>query len=228
MRSLITFCLLAGVYGASRAFFRFHGRWIGGKPENPWKDLRVLVLLNHTSLYEPVLAGFGDLRLMWRLARHGVLPVADKTMRRAIGVFFRFLVRHVVVVTRQRDTSWEDFLRNVDDRSLVAITPEGRMKRPGGLDSHGRPMTVRGGIADILEALPDGRMLAVYSGGLHHIQAPGERLPRLFRTIRARLEVFDIAEYKAEMKTRGDDFRRAVIDDLTRRRDQYAPEDETW
>ena len=56
------------------------------------------------------------------------------------------------------------------------------MKRRNGLDSQGQPMTVRGGIADILEAIPSGPMLIAYSGGLHHVQAPGETLPAVFRT----------------------------------------------
>jgi hypothetical protein len=47
---------------------------------------------------------------------------------------------------------------------------------------------VRGGIADILEAIPSGRMLLAYSGGLHHVQAPGEHVPRPFRTLYLNLE----------------------------------------
>jgi hypothetical protein len=100
------------------------------------------------------------------------------------------------------------------------------MKRANGLDSQGKPMTVRGGIADILETMGDGRMLLAYSGGLHHIQVPGQRFPRLFKTIRMRLEVVDIVSYRAarmaeEGGPRG--FRRAVAQDLERRRDLYCP-----
>ncbi len=80
---------------------------------------------------------------------------------------------------------------------MVMILPEGRMMRRNGLDSNGQPMTVRGGIADILDAIPDGRMLLAYSGGLHHVQAPGDGLPRLFRSIRLNLEAVDIADYRA-------------------------------
>jgi hypothetical protein len=86
-------------------------------------------------------------------------------------------------------------------------------------------MTVRAGIADILEALPDGRMLMVYSGGLHHIQAPGELLARPFKTILCRFEIIDIANYKLELAEKYSDlkFRGAVIRDLTERRDTYCP-----
>jgi hypothetical protein len=99
------------------------------------------------------------------------------------------------------------------------------MKRANGLDAEGREMTVRGGIADILEALPDGRMLIVYSGGLHHIQVPGELLPTPFKTLRCRMEMIDIPSYKEEMKREFPDlrFRKAVVADLTRRRDEYCP-----
>jgi hypothetical protein len=146
-------------------------------------------------------------------------------MKRRVGLFFRFLVRHTVTVTRQRDSTWEDVLSRIDDRALVIILPEGRMKRRTGLDSKGREMTVRSGIADILQAMPDGRILMVYSGGLHHIQAPGELLPRPFKPILCRFEMIDIAPYKLELAARYPelDFRAAVVRDLTERRDAFCP-----
>ena len=67
---------------------------------------------------------------------------------------------------------------------MVIILPEGRMKRENGLDLHGNPMNVRGGIADILLAMKQGRMLIAYSGGLHHVQFPGG-VPRIFKTVAA-------------------------------------------
>ncbi len=116
-------------------------------------------------------------------------------------------------------------LNRVDSKAITIILPEGRMKRADGLDSEGREMTIRGGIADILDVLPDGRMLMVYSGGLHHIQVPGELLPTPFKTLRCRMEMIDIPSYKEELKRDYPDlkFRNAVIADLTRRRDQYCP-----
>jgi len=99
------------------------------------------------------------------------------------------------------------------------------MKRANGLDSEGKPMTVRGGIADILESIGEGRMILAYSGGLHHVQIPGERFPRLFRTIRMRLELVDIGAYRREILAAAgrEGFRRAVVADLERRRDLYCP-----
>ncbi|MDX2437009.1 MAG: 1-acyl-sn-glycerol-3-phosphate acyltransferase [Acidobacteriota bacterium] len=229
IKSLITFALLMKVWILSRIFFHLENDWIGGEPDDYAKDTRVIVILNHTSLYEPIIAGYAPINLLWKFARHGVLPVAEKTMKRRIGLFFSFLVRHPIVVTRQRDSTWDKVLNSVDSDAIVIILPEGRMKRANGLDSSGREMTIRTGIADILEALPDGRMLVVYSGGLHHVQVPGELLPTPFKTIRVRMEMVDIAAYKKELASDYPDlgFRKAVVADLTRRRDEYCPTDES-
>ncbi len=226
IQPILTFIVLTSIMILSRIFFRLEGEWLGDIPAKDWGKLRALVILNHTSLLEPVMAGFGNWRLFWLFARHGVLPVAEKTMRRHIGIVFRFLVRHPIVITRQRDHTWESVLNTIDDQSLVIILPEGRMKRADGLDASGRPMTIRGGIADILEPLESGRILMVYSGGLHHIQTPGQsRWPKLFKTVRARLELIEIQDYKASVlaNAEGNDFRKALIKDLTARRDQHCP-----
>lgn len=225
IKSLITFALLLKVRIISRIFFRLENDWITEEPDNYATNTRVIAILNHTSLYEPIIAGYAPINLLWKFARHGVLPVAEKTMKRRIGLFFAFLVRHPIVVTRQRDATWEKVLNSVDSDAIVIILPEGRMKRANGLDSSGREMTVRAGIADILGALPDGRMLVVYSGGLHHIQVPGELLPKPFKTVRVRMEMIDIAVYKNDLERNYPDleFRKAVVADLTRRRDEYCP-----
>jgi len=225
MRSILVFLLLLFVRATTRLLFRLREDWMPTKPHEMADGTRIVAILNHTSLYEPLIAGYASTKLLWRFARHGVLPVAEKTMNRPIGLFFRFLVRHTVTVTRQRDSTWEEVLRKIDSRALVIILPEGRMKRRTGLDSKGREMTVRAGIADILEALPDGRILTVYSGGLHHIQAPGELLARPFKTILCRFEMIDIADFKRDLAVKYPDleFRLAVVRELTERRDAYCP-----
>jgi hypothetical protein len=225
MRSVLAYLVLSITKWISRFFFRYRGEWIGIPPDGDWSKVKLLAILNHTSLYEPVLAGFAPDALLWRFARHGVLPVAEKTMRRKIGLFFSFLARHVVVVTRQRDHTWDDVLSRVGRDAILMILPEGRMMRKNGLDSTGNPMTIRGGIADILEALDEGLMALVYSGGLHHIQAPGELVPRPLRQVWARIELVDIVAYKKSLGGTEDmpAFRHAVIDDLTRRRDETCP-----
>ncbi len=225
IKSVLTFVLLMAVRTLTRVLFGLENQWIGGEPANYARGTRIIAVLNHTSLYEPLIAGYAQVKLLWKFARHGVLPVAEKTMRRRVGVFFAMLVRYPVVVTRQRDHTWDGVLNRVDEKAIVIILPEGRMKRPNGLDCEGREMTVRGGIADILEVLDDGRMLVVYSGGLHHVQSPGEKLPRLFQTIRCRMEMVDIAAYKGQLRQDHPDgtFRAAVVADLTRRRDEHCP-----
>ena len=99
---------------------------------------------------------------------------------------------------------------------LPRVDPSGALERR-------KP--VRAGIADIIEALPDGRILMVYSGGLHHIQAPGELLARPFKTILCRFEMIDIAGFKRDLAVKYPDleFRLAVVRDLTERRDAYCP-----
>lgn len=227
IKSIITFTILMVVRTLSRLFFKLENDWITPEPDDYAKDTRIIAILNHTSLYEPIIAGYAPTNLLWKFARHGVLPVAEKTMKRRIGLFFSFLVRHPIVVTRQRDSTWDSVLNRVDSKAIVIILPEGRMKRADGLDSKGREMTVRSGISDILEVLPDGRMLMVYSGGLHHVQVPGELLPTPFKTIQVRMEMLDIASYKEEVVRDDPDvtFQRAVVSDLTRRRDLYCPVD---
>ncbi len=225
IKSVLTFIWLVLVNVSARVFFKLKNDWITPEPANYAKGTRIIAILNHTSLYEPLIAGYAPFHLLWKFARHGVLPVAEKTMKRRIGLFFSFLVRHVVVVTRQRDHTWDEVLNRVDSKAIVIILPEGRMKRADGLDSKGREMTVRGGIADMLDVLPDGRMLMVYSGGLHHIQVPGEFLPTPFKTIKVRMEMIDIADYKATLKRDFPDqsLHKSVIADLTRRLDEYCP-----
>jgi hypothetical protein len=228
IKAVITFVILVAVKTMARIFFKLKNYWIDGEPDDYALNTRIVAILNHTSLYEPLIAGYAQYKLLWKFARHGVLPVAEKTMKRRIGMFFRLLVRHPIVVTRQRDRTWDNFLNRVDSKAIVIILPEGRMKRATGLDSEGREMTVRAGIADIIEALPDGRMLVVYSGGLHHIQVPGELLPTPFKTIRCRMEMIDIPSYKEELQRDYPNlkFRAAVVADLTRRRDEYCPTDD--
>jgi hypothetical protein len=87
-------------------------------------------------------------------------------------------------------------------------------------------MTVRGGIADILHSVKEGRMLIAYSGGLHHVQIPG-CVPRIFKTIRLRVENIDLADYVRDMMSRGgeEEFKRNVMKDLDWRRDHYCPEE---
>lgn len=228
IRSALVFCLLVSLKLVSRIFFRPRMPFTGDVPARPWRRIRVVAFLNHTSLYEPVFTAGVPLEFLWRLSRHGVVPAASKTIERPlVGLLFRFIARHVVSISRERDHTWAAVLQRIEPDSMVVIAPEGRMKRASGLDSHGNPMTVRGGIADILEVIPEGRMLIAYSGGLHHVQIPGQRLPRLFQPVGMLIELVDIADYRRLLRGETADsleFKRAVIADLERRRDLYCPQ----
>ena len=226
-RSITVFTLLLSLKSLAKIFYRHDFGFIGPTPPDPWKSIRLVAFLNHTSLFEPVFLGGVPNRFLWRIAAHGVVPAADKTTGRPlVGLIFKFVAHHVVAVTRQRDHTWFEVLNRIDPRSMVVIAPEGRMKRANGLDLHGNPMSVRGGIADIMLAIREGRMLLAYSGGLHHVQIPG-RVPRIFKTVRMRIENLEIADYIEEMMANGgpEQFKRNVMRDLDRRRDEYAPEE---
>ena len=219
--------MLVSLKFLSKIFYRHDFAWIGETPEKPWANIRLVAFLNHTSLFEPLFLGVVPNSFIWRLAAHGVVPAADKTTDRPlVGLIFRFVAHHVIAITRQRDDTWFQVLSKIDPDSMVVLAPEGRMKRETGLDLHGNPMTVRGGIADILHAVKEGRMLIAYSGGLHHVQIPG-KVPRIFKTVRLRAENVDIAAYIAELMSRGgsEQFKRNVIKDLEWRRDQHSPEE---
>jgi hypothetical protein len=227
IRSLTVFSLLLSLKYLSRIFYRHDFAWVGDVPPKPWHELRLVAFLNHTSLFEPLFLGGVPNHFIWRLAAHGVVPAADKTTGRPlVGLIFKFVAHHVIAITRERDQTWFEVLSRIDPNSMVIIAPEGRMKRANGLDLQGNPMTVRGGIADIMLSVREGRMLLAYSGGLHHVQVPG-RIPNVFKTVRMRLEVLELSKYIEEMMKRGgpDEFKKNVRLDLDRRRDLYCPEE---
>ncbi|HXU44096.1 MAG TPA: hypothetical protein VN783_01115 [Thermoanaerobaculia bacterium] len=228
LRDLFVFSLLLLLKVVTRLFYRVRMEWVGTPAPDPWRHIRLVAILNHTSLFEPLYVGGAPNHFLWRLARHGVIPIAKKTSdRKLVGRFFGLIAKHVVPITRARDESWKQVLASIDPDAMVGILPEGRMKRATGLDSEGRPMTVRGGIADLLDSIGEGRLLLAYSGGLHHVQVPGQRFPRLWKTIRMRLELLEIDAYRREMMERGggtpEGFKAAVIADLERRRDELCP-----
>ncbi len=228
IRSVLVFLLLGVLKTLSRIFYRPDMTFIGTTPRDPWGNIRLVAFLNHTSLFEPVFLSGVPARFMWRLAAHGVVPAAEKTTGRPlVGLIFKFVAHHVVSITRERDHTWFEVLNRIDPKSMVIIAPEGRMKRETGLDVNGNPMTVRGGIADILLAVQSGRMLLAYSGGLHHVQIPGQRRVGIFKTVRMRIENIEISDYIAEQMARGgeENFKRNVREDLERRRDAYCPTD---
>jgi len=230
VKRVFNFLILLFLKIVVRLFYRFDFQWIDGEPADAWGSYRVLAILNHTSLFEWMFVGGVPVKFLWQIAGHAMVPIADVTLRRPIvGTFYRLLVPHLQPITRQADRTWKAVVDFVHEDLMVIILPEGRMKRLNGLDKEGRAMSVRGGIADIMQGIPEGKMLVAYSGGLHHVQAPGQHLPRVFKTLRMRLQEIDIAAYKTELGAAGDaqSFKQSVKRDLEARRDRYCPEDET-
>jgi 1-acyl-sn-glycerol-3-phosphate acyltransferase len=225
LQRLLSYGVLLACRGFSKTFYRTVVSWVAPPPQDAWDDVRLIALLNHTSLMEWLFASVPPRRFLREVADKAVLPVADVTLKRpVIGWGLRLLAHRVIPITRERDATWTTVLGSIGSDSILVIMPEGRMKRRGGLDKYGQPMTVRGGIADILSVMEHGRMLLAYSGGLHHVQAPGDRLPRLFKVIQVALEVVEIADYVRLLgETPGTPaFKQAVKLDLERRRDRYC------
>lgn len=232
MRFYVSFALLLVLRTVARLLWRFDSRWIGDTPpEERWRGVRLVALLHHTSLYEPLFAGVVPPHFLARISRVATVPIAKKTMDRPlVGRFFRLVAGNVVPVTRKRDETWREVLEALDadeaTDSMIILLPEGRMMRADGLDSNDRPMTVRGGIADLVLGTPEGQFLIAYSGGLHHVQVPGQKFPRLGKTLHIDFEQVDIAAYREELLSQvrdGDSFRNVVIRDLERRRDSHCP-----
>ncbi len=226
MASYLRYLLLLAIKLATLVFYRFEARWMTEMPRPPLADLRVIALLHHTSLFEWLFAGSVPNYFLREIARRAVVPAAEVTVSRpVVGTFLKLLAPHLMAISRRPDHTWEAVLGRIDDDSLVVILPEGRMMRANGLDKHGKPMTVRGGISDILRVIPEGRFLVAYSGGLHHVQVPGQLLPRPFRTLKISFEVLDIADYRRELGgvEDGEAFKEAVKADLQRRRDLHCP-----
>ncbi|GAA6134146.1 hypothetical protein NBRC116188_09350 [Oceaniserpentilla sp. 4NH20-0058] len=207
------------------ALYRYRLTWLSRDQFDQFHHVRLIVFLNHTSLFELLFIGLAPMHVLWRLSGELIAPGADITLndRPIVGRIYHTLLPGMIPISRKKDETWQYFLSRVGEDSLVAILPEGRMKRRNGLDKHGQPMTVRGGIADILSVKNSGKMMFVYSGGLHHVHAPGDAFPKLFKTIQASAELLDIAAYKSALTSEcSNDFRRTVIHDIQKRLEEYS------
>lgn len=225
MRRLSGFFLLALVKTISTILYRCRHKWLNTIPKKPWnKDIRLLVFLNHTSLYEPLFLQAMPYSYLWHLADHANVPAADVTLKRPIvGLFWKLMIPNIVPVTRKSDSSWSRYVSSIHHDDVVLIAPEGRMKRPNGLDKYGKKMTVRGGVADIIMSMDDGIMLVCLSGGLHHVQAPGQHLPKFFKPISMNTFYLDIKEYKSQFSSDFREQKLAIVQDLQERLEKHCP-----
>lgn len=223
--SLPSYSALLAVKYASRALYDIRQEWVGDVPEDPWHRVRLIAVLHHTSLAEGIYLAVVPNRVLAKMARHAVVPVAKETMERGLeGRIFKLLLPNTVPITRRRDQSWTRVLSEIDDPdSMVALFPEGRMMRTDGRDKTGQVMTVKPGIAEVLRSIRDGRMILAYSGGLHHVFRPGASRPRFFQSLHVRIESLDIASYIDARMHEPPSFADAVVRDLTHRRDLHTP-----
>lgn len=224
MANFISFIVLMSLKYFAKLFYHFKISW----PKEPiqWEEIRLIIFLNHTSLYEFLYLGFLPNAFLCNLSKRMVAPAANKTMDRPlVGLFFKIFNPGMISITRKRDTSWENFKDNIKTDSIIIIAPEGRMKRTSGLDLEGNKMTVKSGVLDILATLNKGDMVIAYSGGLHHVQVPGEGLPKLFKTLKMNLEYFNIKAYKNKFASEigSEQWRTSVLDDLQWRLENKVP-----
>src|SRR5207244_13366185 len=121
-RSLTVFTMLLTLKYLSKIFYRHDFAWVGDVPPQPWKGIRLVAFLNHTSLFEPVFLGGVPNSFIWRIAAHGVVPAADKTTGRPlVGLLVKFLAHHVIAITRERDHTWFQVLNKID--AAAALHP---------------------------------------------------------------------------------------------------------
>ncbi|WP_286235035.1 1-acyl-sn-glycerol-3-phosphate acyltransferase [Thalassotalea sediminis] len=219
MKRFVQYLFLLKVKYLAKILFRFNIRQNVNAQPHDWRQVNLIIFLNHTSLFEPLLLGVAPNILLKQIAARLMIPAADTTLARPFtGKLLKAVIPGCIPITRKKDASWQVFLDQVASNKLVAILPEGRMKRRNGLDKHGEPMSIKPGVVDILERLSSGKILFVYSGGLHHIQAPGDKLPKLFKEIDVGLELVDIKAYKAGLLTcDSTSFKDSVVNDLQRR-----------
>jgi len=219
--------LLIFLKGLRYVFYPTQIKWIQKPDAKNWDDIRLIFILNHTSLFEFIYAGVIPFKFLVRMSQNLVFPVAKETLAHPFyGPALKTLAPEVVPVTRRRDRTWQAFLAQLQPATILIVMPEGRMKRPDGLDKQGRAMTVKGGALDILRKFSQDKALLVYSGGLHHVLPPGKYVPRIFKRLAVALEAININEYLQTLEATRDrlSLKEAVARDLETRRDRYCPQ----
>lgn len=220
--ALLRFLFLASIKIFAMLFYRMEYKIVGESKDIRWAETKMVLVLNHTSLFEPIYSYVIPFSFLWRMSRHLVYPIADITSQRPLtGFLFKLMAPKAIAVSRKRDETWDHFVNEVRGKSVVIMLPEGRMKRATGLDKNGERMTVRGGFYDVLQSMNEGKILFVYSGGLHHIHLPGQKFPKLFKKMKMNAEQLDLVEYKNRFE--GKSAKIDMIKDLEQKRDRYCP-----
>ena len=129
MRSRLIYLILLALKTFSHLFYKHDVAWVSETgDEDPWKEFRLVVVLNHTSLLEWLFAGSVPNSFMKRIATDAVVPVADKTFNRpVVGRFFRLIIPNPIPITREADHTWQQVLEHIGSDRMVIIFPEGRV-----------------------------------------------------------------------------------------------------
>lgn len=77
MQRIIAFFIFATIKTLSMIFFRAEVKWLTPKPKNLWHDIKLFILLNHTSLYEPLFMQIASYSYIWKFVAHMNVPGAD-------------------------------------------------------------------------------------------------------------------------------------------------------
>ena len=166
--------------------------------------LRIIIFGTETKagkLFDLFLICSFPYKFLWVASKNTMTPIAEKTLKRPfVGMIFRNLNAKRYSVSQKRDQSWSFFLDAIESDSIVALFPEGRMARANGFDKYGKPMKIKSGIVDIIKKQSNGDMLLVHSQGMHHIQSPGQKIPRIFEKVGVCLEALDINAYKENIE----------------------------
>lgn len=187
-------------------------------------QLKAIIFFNHTSLYEILFIGAIPFFFLWKFTTRMVAPGADKTLNRPlVGKFWKLAFPQMTSISRKRDHTWDEFKSQIQGFSIVTIAAEGRMKRENGLDLDGNKMSVKSGNIDIIEMLGKGNMVFAYSGGLHHVQFPGQTIPKILKIIKMNIEVVDIENYKKQFTHNGELDRKGMLCDLQKRLETKCP-----
>ncbi len=195
--------------------------WLTKSPAN-WGDISLILILNHTSLFEFLYGVALPFSFLRELSSRLIVAIADSTLKTFLGrTVLAHIAPHVVPITRKRDESWDVFLQEINSNHICIFMPEGRMKRLDGLDKDGKSMTVKSGTVDLLQKFRGKNLLLVYGKGLHHILPPGRLVPRAFKKIEAKLESISVNDYLAQFEGK-EDMVGLICRDLEKRRDKHC------
>jgi hypothetical protein len=196
-------------------------KWITKRPDD-LNEISLILILNHTSLLEFIYCIILPFSYLWQLSKRSVFPIAEKTLKKP---FYGFMLSHIapktISLTRKRDESWLNFLNQIKKDDICVFLPEGQMKRKTGFDKYGKKMVVKKGVYDILLKYRNKSMAIVYSGGLHHILAPEDHYPRIFKKIFVKVECLKVNDY-LKIFEQEELVIEKITQDLQRRRDLHC------